>query len=143
MEPNFHNGEFVLVEKISYYLSPLKRGDTIVLQSPGQPTIDFIKRVVGLPGELVEIRNNQIFINRQALPEAYLLEKEVTQINGSNDGTLKQILSGDEYFVMGDNRQSSKDSRIIGPIGRSAIIGRVFVVLWPLDQLGLVSASSR
>lgn len=139
MEPSFHNGEFVLVEKVAYRLIDPKRGDVIVLHASSQQNIDFIKRIVATPGETVEIRNNQLFVNSVALSEPYLRDNEITQINSASDDIFMRALGPDEYFVMGDNRQSSKDSRIIGPVKRKNIVGKVFFVIWPASDFGLVT----
>lgn len=139
MEPNFHNRELVLVEKVSFRLRQIKRGDVIVLVAPDQPKIDLIKRVVGLPGETLRIQANKIFIDDRQLRESYLKTNEITQAVGAPDQPYVISLKPGEYFVLGDNRQSSKDSRSIGAIPQKNIVGKVFIVIWPTKNFGLVS----
>lgn len=138
MEPNFHNGEFLLVEKVSYRFLKPRRGDVVVLKAPEQPTIDFIKRIVGLPGETIEVSNNLVRINGKIIKELYLNQGEITEIKGDSSAQLIKTLGQNEYFMLGDNRKSSKDSRSIGPIHIKAIIGKVFIVIWPPGEFGLV-----
>lgn len=122
MLPTLHEGERVIVDKISYGLHPPERGDIIVFSGHG--ALDLIKRVIGLPGETIEIHDSQVFINGQALIEPYL-----TQPTGG-DMPAQQI-APDHYFVMGDNRSNSQDSRSFGPIQSSAIVGRAWLIYWP------------
>lgn len=130
MVPNFADGELLLTEKVSYRFGQPKRGDVIVFQAPGRE-VDFIKRVIGLPGETVQISDGNIFINSQKITEDY--------INVRTDGEINRTLAKDEYFVMGDNRGASLDSRAIGPIKRDTIRGKTWLVYWPVIK----SNSSR
>ncbi|MCA9388467.1 signal peptidase I [Candidatus Berkelbacteria bacterium] len=118
MYPSFENGQFILVDRLTYQFSPPARGDVIVLRFPGDPAHrNFIKRVIGLPGEKVEIRNNVVLIDDQPIEENYLPAFTPT------DPNLIVELRGDEVFAMGDNRPNSNDSRFIGPIPVKNIIG--------------------
>ncbi len=136
MEPTLKPQDRVLVNKLSYKLHPVHRGDIVVFKRPpseaGDPTIkDLIKRVVGLPGETIEERDGQVYINGQQLKESYLPAGTVTN-------TLPPTKVGaDQYFVMGDNRTNSKDSRFIGTIPKSLIVGRAFIRVWPLSKIRL------
>ncbi len=123
MFPNFADGELLLTEKVSYRFGQPKRGDVIVFQAPGRD-VDFIKRVIGLPGETVQIANENIFINGQKITEDYT--------NVKTDGEVNRALGKDEYFVMGDNRGASLDSRAIGPIKKNTIRGKAWLVYWPV-----------
>lgn len=118
MYPSFEDGQFILVDRLTYLFSPPQRGDVVVLEFPGDPTErKFIKRVVGLPGETVEIRDNTVFVNNAELEESYIPAFTPTQPN------LSKTLRADEVFVMGDNRPNSNDSRFFGPLPKNLIIG--------------------
>lgn len=136
MEPTLKPQDRVLVNKLSYKLHAVHRGDIVVFKRPpseaGDPTIkDLIKRVIGLPGETIEERGGQVYINGQELKEPYLPAGTVTN-------TLPPTKVGPgQYFVMGDNRTNSKDSRFIGTIPRSLIVGRAFIRVWPLSKIRL------
>jgi signal peptidase I len=137
MMPTLKPGDRVLVNKLSYRLHPIHRGDIVVFKRPpgegGDPAIkDLIKRVIGLPGDTIETVNNQVWINGQPLNEPYLVAGTATT------SLVKHKIAPDEYFVMGDNRTNSKDSRFIGAIPRSLIVGRAFVRVWPLSAVGLL-----
>jgi len=125
MLPNFHDGELLLTEKVTYRLYKPRRGDVIVFRAP-QRNVDFIKRIVGLPGNTVRIEDGTVFIDDERLAEPY--ETQKTQ------GSATVVLGQDEYFVLGDNRGSSSDSRSFGPIKRNAIKGKVSLVYWPIPQ---------
>ena len=122
MLPNLHEGEYVIVDKISYLLHPPERGDIIVLKRAGSP--DLIKRVIGLPGDTLEIHTGQVFINGVALNEPYLAQPIV-------GGFPAHTIDPGHYFVMGDNRNNSEDSRIFGAVPGSDIIGRAWLIYWP------------
>jgi signal peptidase I len=122
MLPNLHEGEYVIVDKVSYLLHPPERGDIIVFTRPNQP--DLIKRVIGLPGDLIEIRGGRVHINGVALDEPYLAEP-------INQSMAAQQVAPDHYFVMGDNRNNSSDSRLFGAIVPSQIVGRAWIIYWP------------
>jgi signal peptidase I len=135
MEPTLKVGDRVLVNKVSYHLHPINRGDIVVFKRPpgeaDDPTVtDLIKRVIGLPGDTIEARNGQVYINDKPLSETYLPA-------GTETNNLpRQVVPRGKYFVMGDNRDNSRDSRFIGPIPGSLIVGRAFVRVWPLSSLG-------
>jgi len=125
MDTNFHDGEFVLVDKLSYVLNEPQRGDPIVLKFPADPSHLFIKRIVGLPGETVKIDQGRVFINNQPLVESYLPEA----IDSRPDQI--KVLGYDEYWVMGDNRPNSNDSRYWGVMPKDDIVGIVRFSLSP------------
>ena len=138
MEPTLKPDDRVLVNKLSYHLHPIHRGDIVVFKRPpseaGDPTIkDLIKRVIGLPGETIEERDGQVFINGQQLNEPYLPAG-----TRRPPPCRRTIVAPDQYFVMGDNRTNSKDSRFIGAIPEILIVGRAFVRVWPLSSIGLL-----
>jgi signal peptidase I len=136
MEPNVHNGEYVIVNKTAYWFghNP-QRGDVVVFQAPDQPQNDRVKRVIGLPGETVEVTGDgTVYItdidgNRFKLEEPYLPSH-----HSGTSGTW--TMPEDEYFVMGDNRSVSYDSREGGPVPRSNIIGKAWLIIWPLRDWG-------
>jgi signal peptidase I len=137
MEPTLKPGDRVLVNKLSYDLHSIRRGDIVVFKRPpaeaGNPAIkDLIKRVVGLPGETIEERGGKVYINGQPLKESYLPAGTYT----TNLRTL--VVPRGKYFVMGDNRSNSSDSRFIGPIPGSLIVGRAFIRVWPLSSVDLL-----
>ncbi len=135
MEPNFHDGEFLLVNKIVYMLHPPERGDVIVLRYPPVPSRDFIKRVIGLPGDKIEIVNGRVYINGELLPEPYPL----------NEGTYTfgpVTVGPDEYFVLGDNRNNSSDSHSWGMLPTKNIVGKAWIAYWPPQFIGIVPTYS-
>jgi signal peptidase I len=123
MHPNFQPGEYVLVDKLSYRIGKPQRGDVIVFEYPLAVDRDFIKRVIGLPGETVSIHDGKVLINEQPLTEPY--------IAAAPNYTGAWTLGPDEYFVMGDNRNGSSDSHSWGPLKRQYLIGRAVAVYWP------------
>lgn len=138
MEPNFHTGEYLLVDKISYRLSKPKRGQIIVfIARKDDPSKDYIKRIIGLPGDSVKVNNLGTFINNQKLAEPYL-RNDSNQDPMIESGQTNITLSDNEYFVLGDNRLNSRDSRTIGPIKSYDIIGRTFLIVMPFKNSGLV-----
>lgn len=142
MEPSFFDGEYLLTDKLSYRIGQPKRGDVIVFAAPPNEKEDFIKRIIALPGERVAIRNNQVFVNDKELEEGYLGEGTFT-FSGSLLAEDKQISLGEnEYFVLGDNRNHSSDSRVWGSVPAKNIVGRAWLVYWPPQAVGLVPTVS-
>lgn len=136
MDDSFHNGQYILTSKISYRLSSPKRGDVVVFVSPKNKDIDFIKRVVGLPGETVVVKQGQIFINNEALSEHYAKTKTETFPGGFLQDETPVTIPQGFYFVLGDNRARSSDSREFGFVPQSAIIGKVFFRYFPPNVVG-------
>lgn len=154
MEPNLHSGQFLLVNKAVYfhiddetlgkYLPFLKRpdgrpfylfqaperGDVVVFRFPKEPTRDFVKRVIAVPGEIVEVRNGVVFINGQRLDEPYLRDRA-----SYNFGPEK--VPADNFFVLGDNRDNSSDSHVWGMVPSDMIIGKAWISYWPASEWGL------
>jgi signal peptidase I len=135
MEPNFHDGQFLFVNKISYMLGKPERGDVIVFVPPNNSTRDFIKRVIGLPGDKVEIINGKVYINDQLLDEEYPL-------NPATYSMPPTIVPPDEYFVLGDNRNYSSDSHSWGTVSANKIIGKAWISYWPPQLIGIVPTFS-
>lgn len=137
MYPTLHDNDLLVASKISYKLHNPQRGDIIVFKPPDEASRDFIKRIIALPGEHLRIVNSVIYINGQVLHESYLPEKWTYNNNWPATGEAMVIPPG-EYFVMGDNRNHSSDSRTFGPIALEAILGKAEVRIWPLNQTGLL-----
>jgi signal peptidase I len=135
MEPNYHEAERLLVDRIAPRMQWLERGDVIIVQSPTEEGIELIKRLIGLPGDVVELRDGGVFVNGQRLNEPYL---PPDADSGPRGGAASWTLSPDQYFIMGDNRSFSQDSRMIGPVTSDLIIGRALVIYWPFEQRAIV-----
>lgn len=138
MEPSFHNQEYLILEKISYRLHGAKRGDIVIFQAPASSEVDYIKRVIGLPGETIKILKNSVYINGNKMNEPYLNENVKTLINQDPDMTLERTLGPNEYFVLGDNREHSSDSREFGAIDKSVMVGKVWISVFPWQYLEVV-----
>lgn len=138
MEPNFHDGEYILTDKISYRLHPPKRGEVIIFKAPKNPELDYIKRIIGLPGEKIKIENGSFYINGQKLDERYIPQN--IRISGGLYLPIgkEEKIPENSYFVSGDNRSHSSDSREWGSIHENAIIGRAFLRYWPPDRIGVL-----
>lgn len=128
MDPNFADAELILVNRLSYYFSSPDRGDSIVFIFPGTKSDKYIKRIIALPGETIHIKDNKIEINGQKLEEDYI-PSDFKTLGGVN---LK--LKNNEFYVLGDNRELSNDSRIWGPLSRNQIIGRAQMILTPFSK---------
>jgi len=137
MHPNFPDGEYLLTEKISYYLHDPQRGDVIVFKPPISED-EFIKRIIGLPGETISIKNGYIYIDGKELKEDYISPSVLT-FSGSflTEGKEYKIPEG-LYFAIGDNRPHSSDSRMWGPIDKKSMAGKAWVVYWPPKNAGKV-----
>jgi len=138
MKPNFLNGEFLLTDKVSYRFNEPKRGDVVVFEAPVGEGEEFIKRIIGLPGEKVAIESGKVSINSKILDEAYLGDNVVT-LGGAflKEGDGKVIPEG-SFFVLGDNRSHSSDSRTWGVVKLDKITGRAWLVYWPPKMAGLI-----
>ena len=130
MEPTFENGDYLIIDEISYRLRDPQRGEVIVFQYPNDPSQRYIKRIIGLPEETIEIKEGKIIIYDQ-FGGQILNESEYLPVSVSTPGDLKITLTEDEYFVLGDNRSASSDSRRWGPLSENYIIGQVFMRAWP------------
>lgn len=137
MEPNFHNGEYLLVDKLSYRFKTPQRGDVIVFHPPSSPGLNYIKRIIALPEEQLEIKSGEILVNGVRIDEPYLPSGK-TLVRHTQAVNLKQKLGPDEYFVLGDNREHSSDSREWGSVPKTNIIGKAWFVVFPITNFGLV-----
>jgi signal peptidase I len=133
MEPSLHDQELILVDKWTYLFRPPARGDVIVFIAPPQPSQDYIKRVIGLPGDVITIQNNTVIVDSVALKETYVDPRN--QGNTIEDRHIvNMVVPPNDYFVLGDNRANSSDSRVWGFVPKQNIIGRAALVYWPLQQ---------
>jgi signal peptidase I len=131
MEPNLHSGEYLIVNKVLYTLQPSERGDIIVFRAPKSPDKNFVKRIIALPGESVELRRGQVYINGKLLYEPYIDPKM-----GQDWGPA--IVGPNELFVLGDNRGDSSDSRSWGMLPVENIIGKAWICYWPPSNWGFL-----
>lgn len=135
MEPNLHEGQRLFVNKFVYYFQEPQRGDIVVFEytkgDPTGPEKDYIKRIIGLPGDTVECRPGELLINGQVIDESY-------NPNPHSYFCSPTTLGPNEYYVLGDNRNQSSDSHSWGALDRKDIIGRAWLLYWPLPQLGII-----
>ncbi len=130
MEPSLHNGEFVVINRLAYRWNDPDRGEIIVFRFPLDPERRFIKRIIGLPGDTVTVREGQVFVNNTPLDEPYVSAPP------HYDGTW--TIEEGHVFVLGDNRNNSSDSQNWGSLRTEEIIGKAIVVYWPLGDLGVI-----
>lgn len=138
MEPNFHNREYLVIDELTYFLREPERGEVVVFRYPLNASEYFIKRVIGLPDETVEIKDSSVVVINADHPDGFKLEEpylaDGLQFWGSDRFTLKP----DEYLVLGDNRPFSSDSRSWGALERKFITGRAFLRAWPISKFGVI-----
>jgi signal peptidase I len=135
MMPSLQNDERIFINKFVYRfgISNIDRGDTVVFLYPGDPTKSYIKRVIGIPGDTVEIDRGRVIVNKNPIAEPYVAED-----NRDNVSMNAQVVPAEKYFVLGDHRSSSNDSRSWGLVPREYIYGKAVFVYWPLENLGAV-----
>jgi len=141
MFPTFKDGQYLVVDELSYELGNPKRDDVVVFKYPNDTTKYFIKRVIGLPNETVKIDGSDITIINKEHPEGFKLDQPFVQNKSSNEMTY--TLKADEYFVMGDNRIASSDSRYWGPVPRKLMVGRVLLRLLPINNIGVMPGNYK
>lgn len=139
MFPTFHNRDYLIIDELSYRFSDPSRGDVVIFRYPNDPSVFYIKRIIGLPGETVHINRGQVTITKKdgstlALDESYVVEEDATY-------TLDSVVGEGQYFVMGDNRPRSSDSRIWGMLPRENIIGRAYVRILPFAKASVLPGS--
>lgn len=135
MQPNFQTGQYLIISRLDYLLGDPQRGDIVVFHYPLDPQSDFIKRVIGLPGETVTLRDGRVFVDNTALEEPYI--REACTSASCPDGVWQ--VAANAYFVMGDNRNESRDSRAFGPVDRTFFVGEARVRYWPPDDWAFVN----
>ncbi len=133
MEPNFVEGQFILVNKLAYRLGSPERGDVLVFHNPRNGEEDYIKRIIGLPGDNLDIHGGRVFINGKPLVEEYLTHGILPA-----DTYGPVVIEPDKLFVMGDNRPQSQDSRYFGQLSEDLIVGKAWVRVWPFNKFGII-----
>jgi len=141
MVPTFENGQYLIVDEVSYRFGNPKRDDVIVFRNPQNTKVFFIKRIIGLPGETVEVKSetNEVVITNKEHPTGFKIEQPF--IVNTGGVAAHQTLGPDEYFVMGDNRPASSDSRYWGAVSKNLIIGKAFLRLLPINKISLLPGS--
>ncbi len=142
MEPNLQVGDRLLAYKFFYGLDKVDRGDVIVFRYPLDPKKDYIKRVVGLPGDTVRIENKKIYVNEQLLDESHVVYRDSWMRGYPRDDYGPVKVPDDSLFVMGDNRDFSADSRYWGFVPEENLVGEAFVIYWPLWRINLIRAAA-
>lgn len=138
MFPTMHDGDFLITEKISYKFRQPKRGEIVVLKNPRDNSQDFIKRIIAIPSDSLKIENNILYLNGQTLNEKYLPSNLTHSGSFLTEGSI--VKAGEnQYFVFGDNRNHSSDSREWGPITKEEIVGRAFFRYWPPQRISLIA----
>ena len=131
MEPSLHTNQYLLVNKVSYMVGEPQRGDVVVLRFPQDPRRDFIKRVIGLPGEEVEVHRGTVYVDGRGLDEPYIHDKPVYEY------PRKRVPPG-SYYVLGDNRNNRHDSHVWDWLPKEYLIGNAWVSYWPMESWGVV-----
>jgi signal peptidase I len=139
MESNFLNNDYLIVNEIGYRFEDPQRGDVVIFRYPLDTKQFFIKRIVGLPGETVEVRDNSVIIYNKQNPGGLILKEDYLDASQQTLGNSRIRMDDDEYFMMGDNRLMSHDSRAFGPVKKTFIIGRAMLRLYPLNRIGTIS----
>jgi len=138
MEPTFHDHQYLIIDEIGYRFNAPQRGDIVVFRYPQNPQEYFIKRIIALPGERIEIRDGSIYVYNDERPEGFILDESAYLADNIKTYDLSEeivTLRSGEYFVLGDNRNASKDSRSFGAVNKSFLTGRVMLRGWPFNQI--------
>ena len=141
MVPTFENGQYLIVDEISYRFENPKRDDVIVFRYPDDTTKFFIKRIIGLPGETVDIKGSAVTITNKEHPDGFALSEPY--VENISFGNNHFVLGNDQYFVMGDNRPASSDSRYWGAVPKNLLIGKVFLRLLPVNKIGVLPGAYK
>ena len=145
MYPSFENGEYLLTDKLSYQFSAPKRGDVVVFKAPAtescaEDECEYIKRIIGIPGDKVMVKEGKVTLNGELLKEEFLPSDYVTDPGEFLQEGVERIIPEGQYLCLGDNRSHSRDGREFGPILKESMVGRAFFVYWPPKRAGLVPA---
>lgn len=138
MEPNFSDGQYLIIDEISYRFQDPKRGDVVVFKYPKDTSQYYIKRIIGLPLETVEISGGEITIYNNHYPEGIKILESYLILNHETPGDIKISVPYNEYFVLGDNRRASSDSRVWGLLPRQDIVGKAWISGWPPERFGMI-----
>jgi signal peptidase I len=138
MEPNFHDGEYLLTDKVSYRFGDPERGDVIVFKAPPDFNEEFIKRIIGLPGDSIKVENGKVYLNGQERLEKFLPSEFRTNPGSFASEGREMTVPENQYLVFGDNRDHSFDSRNFGFISRDKITGKAWVIYWPPSEVGAI-----
>ena len=137
MEPNFHDGDYIIVNEIGYRFDDPKRGDIVIFHYPNDPSQFFIKRIIGLPGEKIEIKNNEITVYNKEHSDGFTIDESYIPRSAIILKDYSQELKNDEYYVLGDNRMASSDSRVWGVLERHYIVGKAWIRAWPFNNFSI------
>ncbi len=138
MEPNFSSGDYLLIDELTYQLRAPQRGEAIVFHYPGDERQYYIKRIIGLPGETIEIKDGKITILNNQNPNGFTISENYLPADFQTSGDEKIVLPADQYFVLGDNRNYSFDSRSWGNLTKKEIVGLVRLRLWPVSKVAAI-----
>lgn len=141
MFPTMHDGDYIITNKIGYRLNPPQKGQIIVFKNPREESQDFIKRIIGTPGDTVKVENGHVFVNGSQINESYLNSTVVTTSGSFLKEGEEISVTPDHFIVMGDNRLQSSDSREWGFVAKDEIIGQAFFRYFPLNSIGLIQAA--
>jgi len=140
MEPNFYDHEYLIIDEIGYRFTQPQRGDIVVFRYPKDPRQYFIKRIIGLPGETIKIKDGRVFVVNAEHADGLAIDEELYLPETVKTAGNKEVqLAADEYYVLGDNREYSLDSRNFGPVPARLVIGRVWLRGWPFDRITVFS----
>ncbi len=137
MEPNFYEREYLIIDELTYRFRAPERGEVVVIKAPIAEKDFYLKRIVGLPGERVKVEDNKVIIYNQDFPQGNVVEENY--LNEQTPGSISVTLTSNQYFVLGDNRDASFDSRRFGPVEKTDIVGRTWLRGWPLTRVGVFS----
>lgn len=137
MQPTFSTGDYLLIDQLTYNFNPPQREDVVVFRYPNDPSKFFIKRIIGLPGETVKVTSSSTTIMNDEHPDGFSLEEPYTLPDDTGRNQVSEKLDDDEYFVLGDNRNSSSDSRTWGALSDEYLVGRAYLQLFPFDRISL------
>ena len=143
MYPNFEDKQYLLTEKLSYQFGDPKRGDVVIFKAPpSEPCsaneCEYIKRVIGLPGDRVMLEEGDVYVNGKMLDQSFLPEMLYTSPGEYLQEGIEVVVPEGQYLCFGDNRPNSRDGREFGPVGRDTIIGKAFLIYWPVSKFSLV-----
>lgn len=141
MLPNFSHGDYLLVDELTYRFRPPVRGEVVVFRYPNNESVYFIKRIIGLPGETLQIKDNKVMIFPSGKTKGFALNEKYLPLGWNTGGNAEYKISNNQYLVLGDNRSYSFDSRSWGPLDQKEIVGLVRLRLWPFQAVKVFAAT--